>query len=80
MPAVAIQKNKVENALNAFQQLNEKEIDLFFEKTRKQKILNLAKRLDNMKCPFDMNDDEIVELCREVRTERSEKRQKGALL
>jgi len=40
MPAVAIQKNKVENALNAFQQLNEKEIDLFFEKTRKQFLLN----------------------------------------
>ena len=76
MPTVATQKNKVEDAFYVFQQLNEKEKDLFFEKTRKQKILDLAKRLDRTGEPIEMSDDEIVSVCRESRKRVYEKTKK----
>jgi len=73
MPTIATKKNKVENAFLAFQQLNEKEIDLFYEKTREKFLSNLAKRLDSILPANDMTMEEIVAETKAMRRERDAK-------
>jgi len=79
MPAVAIQSNKIENALNVFQQLNESEQEVFAKEIRRQYILNCAKKLDAAVEPSNITMEEIVEDIKEVRRERAERRKMGLL-
>jgi hypothetical protein len=72
MPAVAT-KSKVNNVIDAFQQLNEKEIDLFYEKTREKFLSNLAKRLDSILPANDMTMEEIVAETKAMRRARDAK-------
>jgi len=78
MPAVAY-RDKVEKAIDVFQQLNENEKMAFWEETRWQLNLIDAKRLDASVIPNEITMEEIVEDVREVRRERAEKRRKGLL-
>jgi len=73
MPAVAIQKNKVENAYNVFQQLSEKEKMAFYEKTKRQFALMRAKKLDSVLPANDMTMAEIVAETKAMRSERNAK-------
>ena len=78
MPAVAY-RDKVEKAIDVFQQLNENEKMAFWEETRWQLNLIDAKRLDASVIPNEITMEEIVADVREVRRERAEKRRKGLL-
>ena len=66
MPAV-MQINKVEKAIDFFQQLSEKEKMTFYEEIKTRILINEAKRLDSIGDSIEMTDDEIVALCRESR-------------
>jgi len=65
--SAVVQINKVEKAIDFFQQLSEKEKMTFYEEIKTRILINEAKRLDSIGDSIEMTDDEIVTLCRESR-------------
>jgi len=65
--SAVVQINKVEKAIDFFQQLSEKEKMTFYEEIKTRILINEAKRLDSIGDSIEMTDDEIVALCRESR-------------
>ena len=72
MPAVAY-RDKVEKAIDVFQQLNENEKMAFWEETRWQLNLIDAKRLDASVIPNEITMEEIVAETKAMRKERRER-------
>ena len=72
MPAVAY-RDKIENVLNIFQQLNEKEKEIFYEEIKTQILVSNAKRLDSIGEPNELTMEEIVAETKAMRREQEAK-------